>query len=215
MRATIARRMVQSLQTTAQLTLVTDADVTDLEERREALKAQGALSFTEILIKPVSQALRQHPLLNALLENDIVTPSETIDIGIAVQTDSGLVVPVLRGADPLSVRETGQRFRPLAASAKNGTIAGSDLSGGSFSITNLGAYGIDAFTPILNAPQVAILGVGRIAERFVREGSDGTWRKFVTLSLTFDHRAVDGAPAAQFLQTLIAALAAPAAWLED
>jgi len=214
LRGTIARKMLQSLQSTAQLTLVTEADVTDFEARRATLKREAPLSLTEMLVPALVAALRRHPQLNALLENDVLTRQPDVNIGVAVQTEAGLVVPVIHGADRLGLRALQARLRQLVEASRSGSADPGDMSGGTFTVTNLGAYGIDAFTPILHAPQVAILGVGRAVERYVRRDGGPEWRTFLTLSLTFDHRAVDGAPAAEFLRTLSEALAQPDTWLD-
>jgi pyruvate dehydrogenase E2 component (dihydrolipoamide acetyltransferase) len=216
-RGTIARKMLQSLQSTAQLTLTTEADVTELEAQRQALKAQTRYSFGELLVLPVARALKKHPALNATLEDNLITPAAGVNIGIAVQLDAGLVVPVLRGAEGLTCSAIAAEFRRLVASVKGGTASIEQMTGGTFTITNLGAFGIDAFTPILNTPQVGILGVGRMVERYAKrpDGEGGEWRKMVALSLTFDHRAVDGAPAAAFLQSVASELASPTVWFHS
>lgn len=214
-RATIARKMMQSLQSSAQLTLTTEADVTELEDHRQALKARTRYSFSELMIVPVARALEQYPALNATLEDNVVKLAASVNIGIAVQTELGLVVPVLRGVEALTCSEIAAQFRSLVNDVKGGIAGIEQMTGGTFTITNLGALGIDAFTPILNTPQVGILGVGRLVERFARtaNGQGGEWRKMVTLSLTFDHRAVDGAPAALFLQAVANELGNSTTWL--
>jgi pyruvate dehydrogenase E2 component (dihydrolipoamide acetyltransferase) len=214
-RGAIARKMMQSLHGSAQLTLFSEADVTVLSERRDVLKAKSPISFTEILVPAVASALVAHPHMNATIENDELQPAQDINIGMAVQTEKGLIVPVLHAADTLTVWDIANRFRDIVAAVKSGTATYAQLSGGTFTITNLGGFGIDAFTPILQTPQVGILGVGRVVERFARVGGVEAWRKFVTLSLTFDHRGIDGAPAAQFLAAICAALEKPDGWLEN
>lgn len=211
MRGAIAQRMQASLRETAQLTLFTDVDVTQLVALRERLKGEGEVSYTDLLVKAVALSLREHPRLNAWLADNEVRPQPGIHVGVAVALDEGLIVPVVRDADRLSVAAIGQALRRLVAGARAGTLTPGEVTGATFSVTNLGMYGIDAFTPILNPPEVAILGVGRIVERAARQGDGLAWHSFLTLSLTFDHRAVDGAPAAQFLQILSRHLTNPKA----
>jgi pyruvate dehydrogenase E2 component (dihydrolipoamide acetyltransferase) len=123
-----------------------------------------------------------------------------INLGMAVDTERGLVVPVIRGVDQLDLQGFGQRFRQLVEEIQTGKIAPENLSGGTFTITNLGNYDVDAFTPVINVPELAILGVGRIFDKVVPYEGEIKVRKMITLSLVFDHRLVDGAPAARFLQ---------------
>jgi pyruvate dehydrogenase E2 component (dihydrolipoamide acetyltransferase) len=131
-----------------------------------------------------------------------LVPAERIDIGIAVDTDAGLLVPVVRDVAALSLAELATRSRDLIDRARSGTLAAADLRGGCFTVTNLGSFGIDAFTPVINPPESAVLGLGRITRQPVMDGDRVVGRDMVWLSLTFDHRVVDGAPAARFLQTL-------------
>jgi pyruvate dehydrogenase E2 component (dihydrolipoamide acetyltransferase) len=200
MRKTIAERMLTSLQSTAQLTLVTEADVTPLVRRRAEWAAQCAVTYTDMIVVAAAAALGAHPRLRVTVEGDALRVHERIHIGIAVALDEGLIVPVIRDADRKTVEEIADVSRRLVEQARAGTLGADDVSGGVFTITNLGMYGIDAFTPILHLPQVAILGVGRIIEKpAVHEGQIAI-RSLMTLSLTFDHRIIDGAPAAAFLQ---------------
>jgi pyruvate dehydrogenase E2 component (dihydrolipoamide acetyltransferase) len=203
MRKSIAERMFKSLQSTAQLTITTEADVTALVARREELGSEFALTYTDLLIAAAGKALREHPRLNVTAEGGAVQQHDDINIGIAVALDEGLIVPVIRKADQKPLREIAEASRALAEKARDGTLGVDEVSGGTFTITNLGMYGVDAFTPILHTPQVAILGVGRIIEKpAVHEGKIVA-RSMMVLSLTFDHRIVDGAPAAAFLRTLV------------
>ncbi len=205
-RKAIADRMLSSLQSTAQLTICSEADVTALVARRQLLTAQYPLTYTDLLIEAVAKALREHPRLNATATAAAVRPHDTIDIGIAVALDEGLIVPVIRTADKKPLRQIAEESRQLAEKARGGTLSVDEVSGATFTITNLGMYGIDSFTPILHTPQVAILGVGRIVQKpAVHEGRIVP-RAMLTLSLTFDHRIVDGAPAAAFLQRVIECL---------
>jgi len=202
MRGAIARRMHQSLQNSAQVTLITEVDVSALVQLREELKQQFALTYTDLVVKAVARALKGHPHLNAWLEGEQVQLVQAIHIGVAVALDEGLIVPVVRDADRRSLREIAQETQRLTLCAREGTLTREEVMGSTFSVTNLGMYGIDAFTPIINPPESAILGVGRIYEKLVRDPQGAEWRHVMTLSLTFDHRAVDGAPAAAFLQTI-------------
>jgi pyruvate dehydrogenase E2 component (dihydrolipoamide acetyltransferase) len=202
MRGAIARRMHQSLQTSAQVTLITEVDVSALVQLREELKQQFALTYTDLVVKAAAQALKEHPRLNAWIEGERIRLVQAVHIGMAVALDDGLIVPVVRDADRKSLREIAQVTQQLAMRARAGTLARDEVTGSTFSVTNLGIYGIDAFTPIINPPEVAILGVGRITEKLVRIPRGAVWRNVITLSLTFDHRAVDGAPAAAFMQSI-------------
>jgi pyruvate dehydrogenase E2 component (dihydrolipoamide acetyltransferase) len=202
MRGAIARRMHHSLQTSAQVTLITEVDVSILVQLREELKEQFALTYTDLVIKAVVHALKEHPRLNAWIEGEHIRLVQAIHIGVAVALDDGLIVPVVHDAERKSLREIAQETQRLAIGAREGTLSRDEVMGSTFSVTNLGMYGIDAFTPIINPPEIAILGVGRITEKLVRVSRGAEWRQVMTLSLTFDHRAIDGAPAAAFLQTI-------------
>lgn len=202
MRGVIARRMLQSLQTSAQLTLVSEADVTALAKQREALTRQFDVTYTDLLIKAAALAVRRHPRLNAVVVGEEIHLLPDINIGVAIALDDGLVVPVVRNADSKPLTTISGEVREFVQRARGGKLTMTEITGGTFTVTNLGSFGIDAFTPILNPPEAAILGVGRIAERITRRDSDLVWRQTMVLSLTVDHRVVDGAPAAAFLQTL-------------
>ncbi len=203
MRRTIAERMHQSLHDSAQLTITTEADVTSATELRERLKREFDFTYTDLLIQAAARALLKHPRMNARLEGDaIVIPAE-VNIGLAVALEEGLIVPVIRDAARLGLGEIAAQSRELGEKARAGKLKLEDVSGGTFTITNLGAYGVDAFTPILNPGETGILGVGRIVEKPAVYRGEITRRAMMTLSLTFDHRTVDGAPAAEFLRTVI------------
>ncbi len=208
-REVIARRMVESLHAMAQLTLNTEANVTALVSLRDNLKNEFDLTYTDLLVKAVALALGKHPRLNASVVGQAIHLHADVHIGVAVALDDGLIVPVVRDADRKALKEIAQENRVLAERARNGKLAPDDVSGGTFTLTNLGSFGIDSFTPIINPPQAAILGVGRIIERIARRGADLVWLQMMTLSLTFDHRVIDGAPAAAFLQTVCEFLASP------
>jgi len=212
MRQAIAEQMVHSLSTMAQVSMSTRADVTELKATREALGARWGRkpSYTDFLVKAVVAALQEHPLLGARLEGDeIVMPTE-LNVGVAVALEDGLIVPVVRNADRLTLLEIGDRVQDLAERARRNALAVEEVTGGTITITNLGMYGIDAFTPIVNPPEVAILGVGRIDQHLALVDGQVLARDVMTLSLTVDHRIVDGAPGARFLQTLVGLLEHPA-----
>jgi pyruvate dehydrogenase E2 component (dihydrolipoyllysine-residue acetyltransferase) len=210
MRGAIARRMHQSVQTSAQVTLTTEIDVSSLVQLREELRQQFALTYTDLVVKAAARALKEHPRLNAWIEGEHIRLAQAVHIGVAVALDDGLIVPVVRDADRKSLREIALEAQRLAMRARAGTLERDEVTGSSFSVTNLGMYGIDAFTPIINPPEIAILGVGRITEKLVRIQRGAEWRHVMTLSLTFDHRAVDGTPAAAFLQSIGKELEHPA-----
>jgi pyruvate dehydrogenase E2 component (dihydrolipoamide acetyltransferase) len=203
MRKTIAERMHQSLRDTAQLTITSEADVTPATELRERLKREFDFTYTDLLIQAASRALLKHPRMNSKLEGNAIVASSEANIGIAVSLDDGLIVPVIRDVASKSLREIAALSKEAGEKARGGKLKLEDISGGTFTITNLGTYGVDAFTPILNTGETGILGVGRIVEKPAIYRGEMTRRAMMTLSLTFDHRVIDGAPAAQFLQTVI------------
>ncbi len=203
MRRTIASRMMQSLQTMAQVTLTTEADITDAMTLRDGLaRHTGGLSPLALVIKATAQALKDHPRLNAVQGEDSYTVMPNIDIGVAVSLEEGLITPVLRGADGKALSQISAESRELAAMVRESRARPEDVTGGTFTITNLGANDVDGFSPIINPPHVAILGVGRVVEKPVIHDGEIVKGRTMYLSLTFDHRIVDGAPAAEFLQSV-------------
>ena len=215
-RRTIAARMTASSQQTAPVTLTTRADATNLVNLREQFKTAGGdviPSYSDILIKLSAAALQQHPQMASRWEAEHLVVADGINIGIAVDADEGLIVPVLRDVPALTLLQVASQSRELIQRARSGRFKADDLQGGVFTITNLGAYGIDAFTPIINLPETAILGVGCIRREPAVVDNQIVPRDQVTLSLTFDHRIVDGAPAARFLQAIRLAVENPSAWL--
>ncbi len=214
MRQAIAEQMVHSLQTMAQITLMTKVDVTELKSTREALRVRWDLkvSYTDLLVKAVAVALDDHPLLGAKLvpENDEIVMPDEINVGVAVALEDGLIVPVVRNVDRMTVPEIGARIKELAQRARENTLDVDEVTGAAFTVTNLGMYGVDGFTPVINPPEVAILGVGRITEELALVNGQIAARSKMVLSLTIDHRIVDGAPGAAFLQTLMHILEHPA-----
>lgn len=206
MRRAIARRLVAALAETAQLTLTAEADVTELGA---LVKATPGASYTEAIVRACALALGRHPRLGArLTDAGRVLPS-SLDIGVAVAVEDGLVVPVVREADRKDVAAIGREIRELATRARAAQLSKADTSGGVFSVTNLGAHRIDAFTPLLEPGQTAILGVGRARPRPAAVDGQVAVRTLVALSLTFDHRVVDGEPAAAFLDDVIELLEHP------
>ena len=203
-RRTIATRMMQSLQTMAQLTLTTEANVADAMALRGGLARQWpqGLSPLHLVIMATARAIKEHPRLNALQGKDQVQLMDEVNIGVAVSLPEGLVTPVIRNADQKSLRQIASEGRDLANRTREGKARPEEVTGGTFIITNLGTYDIDAFTPIINPPQVAILGIGRVVEKPIIDQGEITGGAMMFLSLTFDHRVVDGAPAAEFLQTI-------------
>jgi pyruvate dehydrogenase E2 component (dihydrolipoamide acetyltransferase) len=205
-RGIIAERMGASVHTTARVTLVMEVDATEFVAARERIKTKVsqewgfAPGYNDLLAKAVAVALRKFPYMNARLAPDAIELLGHVNIGLAVDTERGLLVPVIKDADVKSLRQFGSEFRQMVDRARAGRVLPDDISGGSFTITNLGMYDVDAFTPVINLPEAAILGVGRIAAKAVPRGDAVVVRQMLTLSLVFDHRLVDGAPAARFLQ---------------
>jgi len=186
---------------TAPVTLTTEADVTALVELRQKLDVDGiAASYNDLFLAILARALAEHPRINASLDGDSVKLWSQIDIALAVDTERGLLAPVVRGVDRKGLVQLAVETASLAERARNGKCAPDELTGGTFTLTNLGMYGIDAFTPIINLPECAILGVGRIRTQPIWVSDHVEPRQVVWLSLTFDHRLVDGGPAARFLQ---------------
>ncbi len=216
-RRTIAQRMLAGVQQTAPVTLTTKVDASQLLALRERLKTERAgeniPSYNDILAKLVATALPGCPELNACWRNDGVFLYNQINIAIAVDTQNGLVAPVIDNVASLSLDEITSLAFTLAEQARAGTLSQSQLQGGTFTITNLGMFDIDFFTPIINLPQAAILGVGRIAREPVVEGDKVVPGYRLGLSLTFDHRIIDGGPAARWLQRLAQMIQQPEQFL--
>lgn len=207
MRKVIAERMHQSLQGSAQLTISTEVDVTQLIDRRQEVRQAFNVTYTDFIVQACAHALRQHPRMNAHLEGDIIRANNAIHVGLAVALDEGLIVPVVRDADKKSLKDIAAEAKTLAEKARASQLKLEEVSGGTFTVSNLGMYGVDAFTPIINTPQSGILGVGRIVEKPVIHRGEVTRRSMMVLSLTFDHRVIDGAPAGAFLRTVADLLA--------
>lgn len=208
MQSTIAKRMFESISTTAQTTICTEADLSGLSGLYEQYKGRYAaegykLSYTAILIKAVAAALENHPKLRSMMdEGGIIRTNGDINIGVAVDIEEGLVVPVIKNANLKVLKVICKELSELTERAKRNQLSIEEMSGGAFTITNLGMFGITYFTPIINMPESAILGVGAITHKpIVREGGIHI-APVMNLSLTHDHRVIDGAPAARFLQEL-------------
>lgn len=215
MRGVIASRMTTSLHEMAQLTLGTDAVMDAAVALRVQLKEQWAAAglpvptITDLIVRAAALALVDHPRLNAAVEDDHITVHSDINVGLAVALEDGLMVPVVRNADRQPLSRIAAESRRLADEARSGRPALDDLEGGTFTVSTLGGLGIDFFTPVITPGQVAILGVGRLRDSVRWEGDAPKRTSVLTLSLTFDHRAVDGAPAAEYLRSVVARLAAP------
>jgi pyruvate dehydrogenase E2 component (dihydrolipoamide acetyltransferase) len=215
MRRVIAERMLTSLRSTAPVTLTTTIDATNLVNLRNRWTAASESSvdfvptYTDLFVKLTALALKKHPVLNSRWQDDRIVSPEGIHIGIAVDTDAGLLVPVVRDVPRLSLNELSVQARDLIDRARQRKLSAGELQGGTFTVTSLGVLGIDAFTPIINYPECAILGVGRIRRCPAVLEDQVVIRDQVTLSLTFDHRITDGVPAARFLQTLSALIENP------
>ncbi|MEK4314709.1 dihydrolipoamide acetyltransferase family protein [Bacillus sp. FSL P4-0334] len=216
MRKVIADRMHKSLQNSAQLTLMMKADITELVKWQQQLadsvkKRSGVkLTVTHFVSRAAVLALKQHPELNSSYQEERIITYPYVHLGMAVSLENGLVVPVIRDAEKLSFLELADHISTSARRAREGNASGDDLHGSTFSITNLGGYGIEHFTPILNPPEAGILGVGASYETPAFKGDELVKSIMLPLSLTFDHRVCDGAPAADFLKTVKALLEEPA-----
>ncbi len=207
-RRIIAERMLSSLQTTAQLTLNASADARPLLDYRKRLKASPeahglrSVTINDLILFVVARTLVRHPDLNALFVDSTVTQHTNVHLAVAVDTPRGLVVPVIRNANTLSLRQISQEAGRLAKASQEGRVSPDELNGGTFTVTNLGSLGIESFTPILNPPQVAILGVGSVNLKPVEVDGEVAFVPHLGLSLTINHQVVDGAPGARFLQAL-------------
>jgi pyruvate dehydrogenase E2 component (dihydrolipoamide acetyltransferase) len=205
-RKVIAARMLNSLQTTAQLTLNASTDARALLAYRQRLKDSSEalglqkVNINDLILFAVSRTLPHYPDLNATFSDDTISQYKNVHLGFAVDTPRGLMVPVIRRADALSLRQMAQEAKRLASACLDGTITADEMSSGTFTVTNLGSFGIESFTPVLNPPQVAILGVGNINLKPVEVEGEVQFIPHLGLSLTINHQVVDGAPAARFLQ---------------
>ena len=204
----MAERMTQSWTTVPHFHLVREIDASGLVEMRARItpiveKRSGIKpTYTDLLVKLVAAALRDHPRVNANWADGTIHLNDEINVGLASAIEDGLIVPVIRGADSLSISEIAARRKDLVERANTGKLRPADITGGTFTLTNLGMYNVDAFNAIINTPQAAILAAGRIADRVVPVNGQPAVRPMLTLTLGCDHRVVDGARAARFLDDL-------------
>lgn len=203
MRRVIAQRMLASVLSAPQVTINMEADLEELVRLRERLNrssgGESRISFTDLLVKIAARALVEFPLVNGSIIGDEILIHPAVNIGVAVALDDGLIVPVVKGADAKSLAAISDELKDLAGRGRTGGLLPGEISGGTFTISNLGMYGVDSFTPIINPPESAILGLNRIAEKPVVSGGQVLVRRTMNLSLSFDHRLIDGALAARFL----------------
>ena len=212
-RKVVAKRMMESLTTTAQLTLNTTANAAGILAMRKKVKnadpalGLGKITLNDLVCFAVSRTLPKYPVFNARLEDGVLTQFEQVHLGFACDTPRGLLVPVIRSAQTLGLKAFSDEAKRLAGGAIDGTIAPDFLSGGTFTVSNIGSFGIETFTPVINLPQTAILGVGAITPRPVvaADGTIGVEQR-LNLSLTIDHQVIDGADGARFLRDLVAAI---------
>ncbi len=200
MRKVIADRMQESLRVHAQLTHTVRADMTNAAALREAYKkADKKVSYNDIVLKAVSQALLDFPMMNAMITDEGILVRDYVNLGMAVAVDNGLIVPNIKNADLMKLEELGFMAKELAGKAKDNTLTLEEMSGGTFTVSNLGMFGLDEFTAIINTPESGILALGAITKTPVVVGDEIVIRPIMSMTLTYDHRIVDGAPAAQFL----------------
>lgn len=208
MRKVIAKRMHDSLKESAQLTMTIKVDVTEVVKLRKQLAEtvqshfETKLSMNDFVARAVVLALQKHPQMNSAYIDDHIHVFESIHLGVAVALEKGLVVPVVQDVQNDSLIQLAQKIKQFAQRARQGELSQDEMTGSTFTISNLGAYGVEYFTPILNPPEAGILGVGAVEEAAVFKGEKVERRSLLPLSLTFDHRVLDGAPAAAFLQTI-------------
>ena len=215
MRKTIASRMMESLQTSAQLTITMKADVTKLTNLQQQLNETAIarydtkLTITDFVAKAAILSLLEHPAMNSQYHNGVVETFENVHLGIAAALDNGLAVPVIRHAERLTLIELAKSIKLYGQKAREGKLLHDEIQGSTFTLTNLGAYGVEHFTPILNPPEAGILGVGTMYDTPVYREDELCKGTILPLSLTFDHRVLDGAPASAFLSTVKAHLEEP------
>lgn len=207
LRKIIGQHMMSSLQSTAQLSYFADADVTALLDKRQAWKAGGQnVGIEDCVIAVLSGVLRRHPQFNGVLAAGGIQLSATQNIAVALSTPTGLVTPVISGAETLSLLDIPEKRRDLVSRGLAGKLKVSEMKGGTFTLSNLGLTRVRHFTPILNAPQVALLGLGRIEQRCMPDGASVAIRSVMGLSLTADHQWLDGDPCGQLLTDLCESL---------
>ena len=215
MRRIIADNMQASLANAAQLTLMSECDVTECRALLDDLKAHNRkdptfrISMNDVVILAVSKVLKLYPRMNSVADEENIIESDDVNVCMAVALDDGLIVPALHNTDRMGLLEIARETRKLAGRARKNQLTPDDMSGGTFTVTNMSHSAVDFFTPIINAPQTGILGVGRIVQKAVVRGGQVAVRDVMGLSLTFDHRVMDGAPAGEFLTTLVRMLEEP------
>lgn len=209
MRKVIAKRMFDSLKESAQLTIQMRADVTELLDLQKKMRAsmqeageRVKLTVTDFVARAAILALQKHERMNSLYKDNRIYTYEGVHLGIAVAIDGGLVVPVVMNAEELPIGRLSEKIRQLSEKARSQTLSRDEMEGSTFTITTLGAFGVEFFTPVLNPPEVGILGVGTITTAPAYVGQELKPCHSLPLSLTFDHRAIDGAPASEFLSTI-------------
>jgi pyruvate dehydrogenase E2 component (dihydrolipoamide acetyltransferase) len=218
-RKIIADRMLKSLAEMAQFTLNANAPAARMQELRARMKASGdslglsKVTVNDLILFAVSRVIPQYPFMNAHKIGDTLKTFERVHLGMAVDTPRGLMVPVIRNANLLSLAQISSEAKRLAAACQGGTVKPDEISGSTFSVTNLGSLGVTNFTPVINAPEVAILGVCGIELKPVVAGDGVSFAPHIGFSLTINHQVVDGAPAARFLKTLGEAVADIDLWL--
>jgi pyruvate dehydrogenase E2 component (dihydrolipoamide acetyltransferase) len=212
----MADRLTQSWTTIPHFYLTREVDAGQFVAWRNQIKDRGgsAVTFTDLMVKLVAVALKRHPRLNASWQNGRIVANGAINVGLAVAVEDGLLVPVIHNSDGLGIFDLAARRADLVGRAQSGKLGAADLQGGTFTISNLGMYGVDHFNAIVNPPQAAILAVGRIADRVVPVNGQPGVRPMMTLTLSCDHRVVDGARGAQFLATLAEMIEEPLRALE-
>jgi len=196
-RKVVAERLSYSARTVVPVTITAEADATKLMAMKEK---QSHIGFTAFGVKAVALALRNHNEVNATIENDEITTYSDINVAVAINTEQGLVAPVVRNADKLSLQQISSTINELAQKAGENRLGIENMMGGTFTVTNLGAYDVESFAPIINPPQCAILGLGRIGYKPIAHGKEVVARPSTLLTLVFDHRIIDGVPAAKFLR---------------
>ena len=196
-RKVVAERLSYSARTVVPVTITAEADATRLMAMKER---QSYIGFTAFGVRAVAKALRNHSEVNSTLENDEVTVYSDINVAVAINTEQGLIAPVIRNADKLTLQEINSAINELSRRGGENRLGVEDLTGGTFTVTNLGAYDVESFAPIINPPQCAILGLGRIGYKPSAHGKEVIAKPSTLLTLVFDHRIIDGVPAARFLR---------------
>jgi pyruvate dehydrogenase E2 component (dihydrolipoamide acetyltransferase) len=209
-RKVVAERLTFSARNVVPVTLTMETDASKLIELKNR---ENHLSFTAFAAKAVAKALERNPVMNSTIEGDEITIYSDINVAVAINTDQGLVAPVIQNVNKKSVKEVNAKIEELSQKAKENRLSIEELTGGTFTVTNLGAYDVESFAPVINPPQCAILGLGRIAYRPFATGDQVSARPATVLTLVFDHRIVDGVPAAKFLRDVKKNLEDPEALL--